>query len=103
VPPLPAAHEESLLRILDEALSNVLRHSGAQRVELRLRREADRVRLSIADNGRGSADETGPGMGLRNMRERAQALPAGRFEFDALPGRGTRVTVSFLAAEAPLS
>ena len=103
VPPLPAAHEESLLRILDEALSNVLRHSGAQRVGVQLRREADRVRLAIADNGRGSAHESGPGMGLRNMRERAQALPAGRFEFDALPGRGTRVTVSFLVAEAPLA
>ncbi|MEP7042626.1 MAG: sensor histidine kinase [Dokdonella sp.] len=103
VPPLPAAHEESLLRILDEALSNVLRHSGAQRVELQLRREADRVRLAIADNGRGTPDETGLGMGLRNMRERAQALPAGRFEFDALPGRGSRVTVSFLVAEAPIS
>jgi signal transduction histidine kinase len=96
VPPLPAAHEEALLRILDEALSNVLRHSGAQHVELQLRREADRVRLVIADNGRGRPDETAAGMGLRNMRERAQALPAGRFEFDALPGRGTRVSVSFL-------
>lgn len=101
VPPLPAPHEDSLLRILDEALSNVLRHSGAQRVELELRREADRVRLAIADNGRGTPDESGPGMGLRNMRERAQALPGGRFEFDAPSGGGARVTISFLVAENP--
>ena len=40
---------------------------------------------------------TAPGMGLRNMRERAQALPGGRFALDARPDRGTRVTVSFLA------
>ncbi len=99
---LPAPFEESLLRIVDEALSNALRHSGADRVNLTLRREAERVRLAIADNGRGMPDEPGPGMGLRNMRERAQALPAGRFEFDALPGRGTRVSVSFLVAEIPI-
>lgn len=96
---LPAPFEESLLRIVDEALSNALRHSGANRVDLMLRREAERVRLAIADNGRGVPDEPGPGIGLRNMRDRAQALPAGRFEFDALPGRGTRVSVSFLVAE----
>jgi signal transduction histidine kinase len=99
VPPLAAAAEESLLRIVDEALSNVLRHAGADRVRLALRREAERVSLSIADNGRGAPDEPVSGMGLRNMRERAQALPGGRFEIDAQPGRGTRVTVSFLAAE----
>jgi signal transduction histidine kinase len=99
VPPLAAPSEESLLRIVDEALSNVLRHSGADRVRLALRREAERVLLSITDNGRGTPDEPVSGMGLRNMRERAQALPGGRFELDALPGRGTRVTVSFLAAE----
>lgn len=99
VPPLGEALEESLLRIVDEALSNVLRHSGATRVDLALRREAERVRLTIADNGRGAPDEPAPGMGLRNMRERAQALPGGRFEFNALPGRGTRVAVSFLVAE----
>ena len=97
VPPLPAAAEESLLRILDEALSNALRHSGAERVQLSLRREAERVTLAIADNGHGSADGAATGMGLRNMRERAQALPDGRFDFDARPGRGVRVAVSFRA------
>ncbi len=99
MPPLPAPLEESLLRIVDEALSNVLRHSGATRVELALRREAERVRLSIGDNGRGAPDEPSAGMGLRNMRERAYALPGGRFEFDAMAGRGSRVVVDFLAAE----
>jgi signal transduction histidine kinase len=97
VPPLAAPIEATLLRILDEALSNVLRHSGADHVDIALRREAERVRLTIADNGRGMPDEIASGMGLRNMRERAQALSAGSFEFDALPGLGTRVAVSFLA------
>jgi signal transduction histidine kinase len=97
VPAPAASFEDSLLRIVDEALSNVLRHSGANRVDIGLRREAERVCLTIADNGRGTPDEPASGMGLRNMRERAQALPDGRFELDAPPGQGTRVTISFLA------
>jgi len=96
VPPLPAAQEESLLRIVDEALANVLRHAGATRVEIALRREADRVRLAIADNGRGIAADHVSGMGLGNMRERAESLPGGRFDLDAPDGKGTRVAVSFV-------
>jgi signal transduction histidine kinase len=78
-----------------------LRHAGAGAVEITLRREADRVRLAIADNGRGIAADHVSGMGLSNMRERAEALPGGRFELDAPAGRGTRVTVSFIVAENP--
>jgi signal transduction histidine kinase len=96
VPPLPAAQEESLLRIVDEALANVLRHAGATEVGIALRREADRVRLVIADNGRGIAADRVSGMGLGNMRERAGSLPGGRFELDAPEGQGTRVAVSFV-------
>lgn len=95
IPSLATPIEESLLRIVDEALSNVLRHSGATHVDIGLRREAERVRLVVADNGRGASNEPTSGMGLRNMRERAQALPAGRFELEFAPGRGTRVTISF--------
>jgi signal transduction histidine kinase len=101
LPTLPAGEEESLLRIVDEALSNVLRHAGATALEVALRREADRVRLSIADNGRGIASDSASGMGLSNMRARAGSLPGGRFEIDARPGHGTRVAVSFVVAENP--
>jgi signal transduction histidine kinase len=100
VPPLAAAHEDALLRIVDEALANVLRHSGASRVLVRLRRVAERVRLVIADNGRGVVAGTDTGMGLRNMRERAQGLPGGRFGFDSQPGHGTRVDIDFLTEAA---
>lgn len=100
---LPAqapAVEDSLLRIVDEALSNVLRHSGAQHVDLTLRRAAERVTLVIADNGAGVPAEIQAGMGLRNMRERMEALPRGRFEIDSTPGQGTRVTLSFNIEES---
>lgn len=96
IPSMATGTEDSLLRIIDEALSNVLRHSGAQHVDLSLRRTAERVSLIIDDNGSGAPDESTNGMGLRNMRDRAEALPGGRFEFDSTTGRGTRVTVSFL-------
>jgi signal transduction histidine kinase len=99
LPPLSPAEEESLLRIVDEALANVLRHAGATQLQISLRREADRVCLAIVDNGRGIATDHASGMGLSNMRGRAEALPGGRFELDAAAGQGTRVAVSFTVVE----
>lgn len=101
MPALSPRHEESLLRIVDEALANVLRHAEATRVEISLRREDERWRLTVADDGLGTADERAPGMGLGNMRERAEALPQGRFRLDAGPGRGTRIAVAFVVADNP--
>lgn len=100
VPALAQVQEDSLLRIVDEALSNVLRHSGAEHVDIGLRREADRVSLSIADNGRGAPEGFGNGMGLRNMRERSEALPGGTFKFDSVAGRGTVLTIGFQVEES---
>ncbi|MGA9333580.1 MAG: sensor histidine kinase [Rudaea sp.] len=95
VPNLPEAHELALLRIADEALANVLRHSHADRAGLYLRRSADSVIMEIVDNGRGADDEAQPGMGLGNMRERAESLPDGHFTFSSEHGRGTRIRVDF--------
>jgi signal transduction histidine kinase len=94
LPALPAQHEEALLRIADEALANVLRHSGASSAQIHLRREADSAELAIMDNGRGTSEDARPGMGLANMRERAAALPAGGFEF-ASSDSGTHVRIHF--------
>lgn len=66
------------LRVLQEALANVLKHSGATQVEVRIETAAEQVRLAIHDNGRGFAgDASSPssaGMGLQNMRARAARL-----------------------------
>ncbi|HEU4665898.1 MAG TPA: histidine kinase [Dokdonella sp.] len=99
VPPQAAVVEESLLRIVDEALSNVLRHSGANRVEVALARRQDRIELVIADNGRGAPQAPAAGMGLRNLRERALLLPGGRLDLAARPDGGLRVAVSFAVVE----
>ncbi|HZM77588.1 MAG TPA: GAF domain-containing protein [Candidatus Limnocylindrales bacterium] len=60
-----------LLAVVREALSNVVRHAGASKTEVRLTVRADRVVLNVVDNGRGGAVESG---GLRNLRGRAERL-----------------------------
>jgi signal transduction histidine kinase len=95
LPPLPALHEEALLRIVDEALANVLRHSGATHAHVALHRADDVVSLQIVDNGRGVQDSAQSGMGLGNMRERALSLPDGRFDFSSAGDSGTRVRITF--------
>lgn len=97
---IPLATEQALLRIVQEALSNVARHSGAAQVSITLAYGADRLTLTISDNGRGYATgQARTGFGLQSMRERAQALPAGEIAFSSAPGRGTEVTVRCSTAE----
>src|SRR5579885_2352290 len=100
LPGLAPPHAEALLRIADEALANVLRHSGASRVRVSLRRDTDAAELAIVDNGRGTTEDDRPGMGLANMRERALALPGGRFVLERAPESGTRVCVRFSLARS---
>jgi NarL family two-component system sensor histidine kinase LiaS len=72
----PLDSEEALFRVAQEALANVARHSSAQQVELSLIWSADRVSLTIHDNGKGfdPARAAGKGVGLASMRERVEAL-----------------------------
>jgi signal transduction histidine kinase len=74
---LPAAVEEALFRIAQEALANVARHSGARRAVVSLQREAECPILRISDDGHGfDPATTAGGLGLRSMRERAAAAGA---------------------------
>lgn len=100
LPPLPAAHEEALLRIADEALANVLRHSGATQARLILHCVDDVASLDIVDNGHGTRERAHPGMGIGNMRERAASLPDGKFDFVSSREQGTRVTTRFTVTGA---
>jgi PAS domain S-box-containing protein len=93
--------ETAAYRICQEALSNATRHSGAQRVEVRTKLEADRFCLSVSDDGRGfdagirgeAASESGR-MGLISMEERAR-LAGGSLELVTAPGAGTVVIAMF--------
>jgi signal transduction histidine kinase len=94
---LPADVEVCAYRIVQEALTNVARHSGALSASVSVTRRHDTVYLIIEDTGRGitaPSAASGPrGLGLIGMRERAQAL-TGRFAIENRPGGGTRVAVT---------
>ena len=87
-----SVHRHEFFLAFKEALTNVIRHSGATEVRLGVRLIDNRLRLSIADNGKGlAADAAGRGGdGLVNMRARLEKM-AGRFEIASQPGRGTTV------------
>lgn len=92
---LPEVVEDNLLRIGQEALTNVVKHARATRVTVRLGYAPESVVLEITDNGTG-IDPAGVGsvggnqFGLRGMAERAKRLD-GRLEFSSVPGEGTVV------------
>ena len=93
-------------RVLQEALNNVARHSGARQAWVRLRFEPDTLHLEIEDHGRGIGNApTRRGLGLVAMRERAE-LVGGTLEFGR-PGEGgtivrLRVPMTITRPPAPL-
>ena len=92
---LPANAQTVLFRTLQEALTNVLRHSAAGRVRIQARREAGFIGLVVEDDGRGfdprQLARGRGGIGLRNMRRRIEEL-GGRLVIDSTTGRGTRLS-----------
>jgi two-component system sensor histidine kinase UhpB len=81
-------------RVAQEALSNAVRHAGAERIEVALRRGGEGVELTVSDDGRGFAFEASEsGLGIAGMRERALLL-GGELTIESRPGRGTTVRLS---------
>ena len=93
---LPAAIEVAIYRIVDEALTNVLRHAHARTCFVRLKID-ERVELEITDDGVGLQASMRTGVGLLSMRERAAEL-GGVCRIEPGPDGGTRV-----AAQLPLA
>ena len=77
-------------RIIQEALTNARRHSGARKVSVDLKIDGGDLLVEVADDGQGFGRETSPGVGLGSMRERT-ALIGGELEIESEPGRGTSV------------
>ena len=103
-PHLPSQDELALFRILQEALNNIAKHSGARHAWVSLSATASRVELSIRDDGKGfnvatltGRVSTAGGLGLSQMRERLQSK-GGVFEFSSSQGSGTRITASLPVA-----
>ncbi|MGW8317646.1 MAG: GAF domain-containing protein [Candidatus Promineifilaceae bacterium] len=97
LPPLPEAIVTSLYRFAQEALTNVIKHAEATKVELILDYQDEMITVSIRDNGRGfrfvdevELAESNHGIGLDGMRERLDLLN-GRLEITSKPGQGTLI------------
>jgi signal transduction histidine kinase len=95
---LPPDMEQHLLRIAQEAVTNVLKHAGASKIWVKLHMEAKKLFLRVADNGRGFehqepfSSQEGH-FGLLGMRERAERL-GGELHLASHPGEGTEVEVT---------
>ncbi len=85
----------TVFRVFQEALTNVARHSGANRVEIELREETESVFLKVRDNGRGITEEQrvhSKSLGLIGMRERVRAC-GGEVRIEGIHGKGTTLTI----------
>lgn len=98
---LDADVELVIYRVAQEALTNVVRHSGVDHAQLTLRRDGEAVVLEVVDHGRGLPASIDPGTGMRGMQERA-ALVGGRLEIDAGDdGTGCRICLRVPRVGAP--
>ena len=95
---LPAESELALFRIIQEAMSNILRHSGAKNATVKIECAADKCVLHVEDDGKGfdvseitSIDRRGRGAGLFGMKERVK-LAGGICSIDSQLGKGTKIT-----------
>ncbi|WP_030908864.1 GAF domain-containing sensor histidine kinase [Streptomyces sp. NRRL F-5126] len=93
---MPAAQEEALLRVAQEALHNALRHSGARTVDVALDRNGPGAVLRVVDDGKGfeprAVRREGRHLGLVSMRDRASGV-GGRLTVTSAPGEGTTITM----------
>ncbi len=81
--------ESTLYRVIQEALTNVVKHSGAERVRLVLREAEERIEILVRDDGCGfEPDGATNGLGLVGMRERIE-LADGELDVRSRPGAGT--------------
>lgn len=88
---LPAAVEVAAFRITQEAVTNAVRHAGADHITVHLSGGGDGVAIDVLDDGRGCPDDAAPGLGLQSMRDRATEL-GGTCSVTAAQDGGTRVS-----------
>jgi signal transduction histidine kinase len=103
---LPLDVRNACFRIVQEALTNVVRHSGARRAGVQLRSAGSRIEVAVWDDGRGfdvgeayRRARTGGSLGILGMQERAELL-GGELVFESSPGAGTTVKASVPLTES---
>lgn len=102
-PSIPLAldkqREVTLYRIIQEALNNALKHSGAEKIEITLQKEGRFAKLQVQDNGKGfdylsRLKEGKNGLGLKNIASRVNLLK-GKYQYQSAIGKGTRLIIEF--------
>jgi signal transduction histidine kinase len=96
--PLPASVDLTAYRLVQESLTNVVRHSGARHASVVIRRRPGAVTVEVRDDGRGPNGRVPPGHGITGMAERVHAL-GGTFSAGGAPGGGFEV-VAIIPADA---
>lgn len=96
---VPAAAGLCAYRVVQEALTNAVRHAGAAQVELTVTCGQGHVTLVVRDDGRGLTHGDESASGIRGMRERA-LLVGGRLQIDGRPGDGVEVRLDVPIMEA---
>ena len=89
---LPDEHKTCIYRLVQEALNNATKHSGASTVKITVDERPQLLTVSIADNGKGFNTRTTRGMGLAGMEERVRHLK-GTLTIQSAPREGTRIAV----------
>ena len=93
--------ETALYRVVQEAMTNVVRHARATRVDVLVEHRDDRVRVVVEDDGVGFEPDLvqhGDHFGLLGLRERAEAL-GGSLTLESAPGAGATVVVEVASAD----
>jgi signal transduction histidine kinase len=91
LPPLPATLSHQIYCIVQEGLTNIQRHSKANKITLQGYTIADHIHVKLSDNGIGfNLDQSPTGFGLRSMHERAQLI-GGQLTLDSAPNQGTQI------------
>jgi signal transduction histidine kinase len=91
---LPPKLRHVLMRVVQEACHNIMKHSSATRARMHFRARDGRMEIEIEDNGKGfDVRDEGPGNGIRNMRRRVSEA-GGEIEIASGPGNGARIRMS---------
>lgn len=94
---LSAAVEDTIYRLVQEALNNAIRHSGVDRAQVSVHEKGESIAIEITDEGVGfDTAETSTGFGLRGMRERVE-LVGGVLNFTSVEGSGTVISAELPA------
>jgi signal transduction histidine kinase len=97
---LPDDYKVTIYRLVQEALNNAVRHSGARNASVRVEQTGDQIKVTVTDDGRGFDPKRSRGMGMLGMEERVRRL-GGRIAFQSAPGQGATITAE-MPVEVPV-